>query len=366
MKAKLLVLFLCCLCFLPTKAQNIELCVNENVELMAILSKLAGFREYSMDMAGQYTNDINSHFQEQKNHPAVLYMRELRQKHGISYDAVMSMAVHLEKHEGKLQMISEEVSTLEKRWEGVAKEKFLALLNQFYNDSRFYSFFESHQAIYQRGIQSYQENVLKYLDIDWYARFYGKAPKEKFSVIIGFCNGGGNYGINRHVKGKKKEVFAVAGYYVNEEGTPMYSKDYLPTIIHEFNHSFVNYLLDSSLFPNHVDKLENAGTRLFQSSRWAMQNQAYGNWQTVINESIVRAAVICYMLDNEYEKEAVKEELNEQIQRNFRWMPELVSLFRKYERKQQKYQSIEEFYPHIISFFTTYADKEDKEINSIK
>ena len=34
--------------------------------------------------------------------------------------------------------------------------------------------------------------------------------------------------------------------------------------------------------------------------------------------------------------EEVKQELSEQIQRNFRWMPELVSLLRKYEKKQKK------------------------------
>lgn len=97
-----------------------------------------------------------------------------------------------------------------------------------------------------------------------------------------------------------------------------------------------------------------------------MAKQAYGNWKTVINESLVRAAVICYMLDKDYKPEEIKNELLEQVQRNFRWMPELVSLLRKYEERQVKYGSFENFYPRVIDFFEDYAKKENKRLDVIK
>ena len=105
---------------------------------------------------------------------------------------------------------------------------------------------------------------------------------------------------------------------------------------------------------------------MFNSSRWSMAKQAYGNWKTVINESLVRAAVICYMLDKDYKPEEIKNELLEQVQRNFRWMPELVSLLRKYEERQVKYGSFENFYPRVIDFFEDYAKKENKRLDVIK
>lgn len=97
-----------------------------------------------------------------------------------------------------------------------------------------------------------------------------------------------------------------------------------------------------------------------------MAKQAYGNWKTVINESLVRAAVICYMLDKDYKPEEIKNELLEQVQRNFRWMPELVSLLRRYEKRQAKYGSFENFYPRVIDFFEDYAKKENKRLDVIK
>ncbi len=366
MKSKLLSVLLICFCACQLNAQNVEVGVNENVELMSILAKLSDYREYSMDVAGEYTDEINAYFGEYKKHSATQFMKEIRANYGISYDAVMSMAVHLEKKDGKFGLINESVSSLEKRWESVDKEKFLILLNRFYEESQFESFFTAHKPLYQKGLDIYRENVLKYLNTDWYSSFYGEVPQETFSVIIGFCNGQGNYGASRHLKGEKKEVFAIVGYVVNEDGTPVYTKDYLPTLIHEFNHSFVNYLLDAERFPENVEKMKKAGESLLKSSWWAMANQAYGNWQIVINESVVRAAVICYMLDNGYNKNEIRKEILDQMQRNFRWMPELVVLLREYEKKQNKYQNLENFYPQIISFFAKYSADEEKRFDAVK
>lgn len=366
MRTILLCILLFCTYVHDAKAQAIGPEVNENVELMSILARMAGYPEYNMDMAGQYTKDMDEHFKSQTKHPAVLYMKELRNRNGISYDAVMSMALHLNNRNGTFSLIDEEVPTLDKRWAKVDKAEFMTRLGSFYKDARFNGFFNAHKALYEKGLEAYRENVMKYLDTDWYSAFYGKEPQENFSVIIGFCNGGGNYGADRHIKGCKKEVFAIVGYYVDKDNRPMYSKDYLPTLVHEFNHSFVNYLLDEKLYPNHVKDMEQAATSLFELSKWAMAKQAYGNWKIMINESLVRASVICYMLDNNYKQEEVRQELTNQIQRNFRWMPELVSLLRKYEKKQHKYGSFENFYPHIITFFADVAKKENEQFKVLK
>ena len=308
MKKSIVFLALLIAC-LSVKAQSVIPQVSENVELMSILSRIAGYPEYSMDAAGQYIKDMDIFFKDKTEHPAVLYMKELRNKYGISYDAVMSMAVHLENRDGILSLVEEETSTLDERWNDVDKDEFLSHLNSFYNEAKFNEFFKSHKDIYEKGIKSFQTNVTDYFNIDWYSGFYGGEPQENYSIIIGFCNGGGNYGANRQLKGQKKDVFAIVGYFVNDEDVPMYNRRFLPTLIHEFNHSFINHYLDEDKYPEHVKELESAATDLFNSSQWSMKMQAYGNWKTMINESVVRAAVVCYMLDNEYKPEEIKTEL---------------------------------------------------------
>ena len=356
-------LFVACLC---AKAQSVIPQVNENVELMSILSRMAGFTEYHMDMAGRYIKDMDSYFKDNTDHPAVLYMKDLRNSNGISYDAVMSMAVHLKNKDGVLSLIEEDTPNLDDRWKDVDKDKFLSYLNNFYNDTKFNEFFKAHNDIYEKGIKSFQDNVTSSFNADWYSKFYGNEPQENYTIIIGFCNGGGNYGVTRQLKGRKKDIFAVVGYFVNEEDIPMYNNRFLPTLIHEFNHSFINHYLDENKYPAYVKELEPAAADLFKSSQWSMSRQAYNNWKTMINESLVRAAVICYMLDKAYKPEEVRNELLEQMQRNFRWMPELVSLLRKYEKKQAKYSNFENFYPNVIDFFKGYAQTENERFEAIK
>lgn len=96
-----------------------------------------------------------------------------------------------------------------------------------------------------------------------------------------------------------------------------------------------------------------------------MSRQVYGNWQTIINESLVRAATICYMLDKKYDKKDIRLSLTWEIQRNFRWMPELVQLFRKYQDNRSQYPTLEAFYPRIIQFFDEYTQMQEDKINSV-
>ncbi len=364
MKTRFAIIFICLLSVTRVNAFVVDVRVDENVELMSILARMAGYREYSHDRAGDYITDMDSFFADFKEHQMVSFMQEIRRDNGISYDAVMSMAVRLDRRDGSFVLIEEETqsqSVLDSRWEDVDKEKFLSLLTDFYKESRFAEFFQLHHDFYQKGLDYYRENMLKKFNSDWYASFYGIEPKEKFSVIIGFCNGGSNYGPSRHPKGEEKEVFAVVGYYLDQEGNMAFAYS-MSLLLHEFNHSFVNHLLTDE----RQKQMQQGGEFLYESAKWSMRNQAYAYWSVVVNESIVRAAVVCYMLDNGFEREAVEREILSNVQRGYRWLPDLVKLLRTYEKKQKKYRTLDNFYPQIVKFFNTYAAREQAYLNSIK
>ncbi len=69
-----------------------------------------------------------------------------------------------------------------------------------------------------------------------------------------------------------------------------------------------------------------------------MKSQAYGNWETMINESLVRASVIRYMIDNNYSQKEINEEILIQRGRKFLWIKELVDLLGNYEQNRQNIQ----------------------------
>ena len=77
-----------------TKA-GVQVMVDPRVELMSIIFRLAGNPEYSRGRVPSYIKDIDDYFGRYKNHPAVLTAVKLLERQGVSFDAVMSMAVHI-------------------------------------------------------------------------------------------------------------------------------------------------------------------------------------------------------------------------------------------------------------------------------
>lgn len=339
--------------------------VSETVELMSILSRTAGFQEYCMDMGGKYTKDTEERFAPFKNHPVVTYYQELRAKYGISHDAIMTMAINITIDDGKIKLTTDK-SVLGDRWKNIEVDSFIDRLNQFYVDTRFHDFYEQHRAFYQEGLHNYETNVMPYFKEEWYSKFYGNEPLERFRIIIGFTNGGGNYGPSRQLTGQPKEVFAIAGYYVNPETGKAFENglDYASTLIHEFNHSFVNPLLEKE---ENVSIMQRTGQSLLKLSAYSMSRQNYNSWQTVVNESIVRAAVIIYMMENGFSEQQIQEEMFDQIVRDFRWMPELVTTLRSYTEQRDKYQTLNDYYPKIAHTLNNYLKKEQERIlNSLQ
>lgn len=330
--------------------------VSEAVELMSILARTAGNKEYNMDMAGQYTKDTEVWFAPYKQHAAVVCFQNLRDQYGISYDAVMSMAIHLDIDGGKVKFLGEQAD-LEKRWSNVDIDDFIDKLNTFYTDTRFHNFFEQHGMFYDEGLKEYEANVMTYFHQEWYARFYGTAPTDRFRIVIGFTCGGGNYGPSRQLPGQPREAYAICGYYINPQTGKPYGEgaNMATTLIHEFNHSFVNPLLNNE---TNASLLATTGQKLHKFSAYAMERQAYSDWQTVINESIVRAAVILYMLDQDFDQKQVLNELANQVCRSFNWMPELVASLRYYAAHRDQYPTLNDYYPEIARCLSKYIEDE--------
>jgi hypothetical protein len=350
--------------FAMTMQAQVTAEVSEPLELMSILSKIAGFEEYNMDMAGQYTTDTEAWFAPFKDHPMIGYFQRLRENYGIAYNAPAGLGVNLEIEGGKIKMVGKK-ELLDDRWFNVDLNDFVARLNQFYNDTRFHEFFQQHETFYTDVLQQYQANVMKYFNQDWYSRFYGTEPGEIFRLILGFTNGGSNYAATRQIPGQPKESFSICGYWTYPQmGSvldPQNAKQHaVPTLIHEFNHSFVNPLQE---IEKNAAILGDIPQRLLEQDVDIMSQQAYPDPKTVFNESVVRAATVIYMMKNGFTADEVESELMSHVMRGFKWTPELVTALRDYTSKRNKYPTLGDFYPQIAKVLKNYLDAEDKRMD---
>ena len=323
--------------------------VDKRVELLSLAFRLAGSSEYSSEKFEVYTNRIYQHYNKYKNHELIEFIRYLRKENGVSYDAVMDMAIHLDSNYTNLIEFSEQIP--DKRWGKNNAYKFTTLLQKFNKDSKSELFFESNQKLYDSVLKRFQP-IYEKIDLRWYLNFYGKEPVEKFKIVIGLGNGGGNYGPDIEYPDGKKEIYAIMGTWkIDSLGMPIFPiENYLPTILHEFNHSFINHLIEKK-----ANSFEKNGEILYESVKDVMKSQAYGNWITMINESLVRAAVIKYMQDHDFEEKEIIKKINSQKSKGFYWINDLVFELSKYDKNRDKYAALEDFIPNIARAFADYA-----------
>ena len=331
--------------------------VDERVELLSIVFRLAGNREYSMSPLGNYTRDIDSYFAPYKNHPVVVLARKLAAQNGIGYDAVMSMAVHLSPPPALRPLVAFSDEVPEKRWGRSNALKFADLLRDFYQDTHFEKFASLHRPMYNLAEESFAA-TLQSVDLAWFARFYGEKPIERFHVLLGMNNGGGNYGIKVRFRDGHQEAFAIMGCWTTDStGNPAYPSDagYLPTVIHEFNHSFVNPLVERNWTKF------NSAEKVFAPVADRMRSQAYGNAKEMVDESLVRAAVIVYSKastdPHSLELSIRKEEAN-----GFVWMEELYRLLEQYQADRRRYPQFENYMPVVARFYDSLAPRVSVEL----
>ncbi|MGB3860871.1 MAG: DUF4932 domain-containing protein [Candidatus Aminicenantaceae bacterium] len=326
--------------------------VDPRVELMSLIFRFAGNPEYNQNLLTSYIKDVERHFKEHENHDAVQLARRLRQTRGVSFDAVMSLAIHIKDVDSMQERVPLEPApkSWDIRWTVEDTRKFQEAARCFVKDTDFKTFIYEHHVLY-RTTESRMEKILEdYGVVNWFDSFFGAKSDASFTVFLGMMNGGTCYGPRVVFPDGREELYCVLGVWLKDrKGIPRFDKSVLPTVVHEFCHSYVNPLVNQ-----HAGDLEKAGQRIFPSVADAMRRQAYPEWRTMMYESLVRACVVRYRLASEGETAAEQQIVRENTNMFF-WMRDLSSLLGEYEAHRGKYPNLDSFFPEIVKFFDNYA-----------
>jgi hypothetical protein len=245
MKTTILFVALATMMCTGIQAQIPEATTDERVELLSIVFRLAGAEEYNNQGIAFYDNRVDSLFAPFKEHALIKYAAQIRRERSIGYDAVMSFAILTEIKDGKIAFIKNVTDgSLESRWTKKTAKQFLKLLNDFYKKSQFHDFYLSQQPLYRLAGERFGD-ILAKVDFNWFEKFYGKKVNGKFHLILSMCNGYGNYGPKVEYQDGTEDIFAIIGLWGKDSlGYPVYSTRILETVIHEYNHSYCNPLID--------------------------------------------------------------------------------------------------------------------------
>ena len=331
---------------------TVDVRVDPRVELFCIIFHLAGNPEYNQIRLPTYANDVDSHFAPVKDHAVVQLARKLRETRGVSYDAPMSLATKLDDMASLTLRVPLDPwpDGLDGRWTSGDIEQFVQLAKDFVQQSRFDQFIAAHQEFYARSCQRMRATLDRNLKLAWFDGFFGPRRGADFHLVLGLCNGGGNYGTHTRPPSGREDLYAIIGAWNHDvQGVPEYPDSVMPTVIHEFCHSYCNPLVDA-----HMDLLSSAGEKLFASKAELMRRQAYDNGRTVLYESLVRACVARYRFDNEGPAAGLQEVLS-QRQRGFDWVGDMCTALADYEKQRDQYPSLDAYMPHIAKCLNDYV-----------
>ncbi len=342
---------------------RITVTVDPRVELMSIIFRLAGNPEYNQGKVPSYVRDVDSHFGPFRDHAVVRLAKKLRETQGVSYDAVMCMAVHVTDAVTLQERIpfSPPPQSLDSRWTPETSREFLNLARRFVVEAKVKEFLDRHEPLYRIGVQRMQEILGQHAHLEWFDSFFGPRAGAQFHLVLGMLNGGGCYGPHYTKPDGQEELYSVIGVWmVDRKGEPTFTPSVAPTIIHEFTHSYTNPLVN-----RFADQLQRPGEIIESFVTAEMRRQAYGGWRTLMYESLNRACGLRYTLATQGPA-ALQKAIAYENSRSFYWVGELAEVLGEYDKQPREYKDLAQFFHKIIAFFDDYAKNADTKLGSIR
>jgi hypothetical protein len=336
----------------PGPAHVLRVIVDPRVELLSLIFRLAGNPEYNMAAVKSYADDAEKQFGKFRGQAMVNLAQELHINHGVAYDAVMSMAVHLtDARQLQLKLpLDPWPEGLDKRWTAPDVSNFLAAARQFVKDSSFQEFLDHHRPLYQTAVARMQKLMEAEAHLEWFDAYFGGRSQASFTVALGLLNGGGNYGPHFRAADGREELYCILGVWqTDKQGLPEFKPGVVHTLVHEFCHSYANPLIE-----RHQTELSAAGQTLYKEVAGKMRAQAYGNPHTMLCESLVRACTVRY--ERQYGgEEAARRAIEFEKRSGFLWMQAMSDLLGEYEAHRDQYPTLEDFSPRLVAFFADEA-----------
>jgi hypothetical protein len=318
--------------------------IDPKVELLSVVQYIADDPNIIKEKSNldnnqiKYSEDISKYFSKYKDEPVVSLYKQMM-SNGFSYDCPPNVMLYVDNNLKLLDNVPNDIIDRSSGKETLVK--FLDLLDDFRNKSKFDEFYMSHIEYYKDSVLNIKRRVDKSGCIEKIIKYYGY-EQNSFNIIVQILSSGG-YGIR--VPGKDGK-FDVYDFMV----VPNDDIDFAQLITHEFGHSYINPLTEENI--NEVNKYNN----LFTPIKEKMSKQAYPEWEYCVNEHIVRA-VTYRIIEDLYGSNASMKYINHDIGRDFIYIKSLSERLKEYENNRDKYPTFKEFYPRLIDDFKELSNK---------
>lgn len=321
---------------------------DECVDLMAVVWRLSGSREYNQCTIPQYAYEVDSVFAPYKEHQVVQLARQYQEKSHIVYDAVASYAFHLLLTENGTIVFNDGFAEggdiAFNQWSDQQKREFLEPLNDFYRISHFHDWYLQQKDRYAKVEEAFHD-INQKVDYGWFSSYFGsQGGSNSFRIVLSLLVGPNNYGCSDRLKDGTNVLSPIIGCCLADgSGNIFYNeKGVLPIVIHEFCHHFCNSLTEQ-FWP----LMSQTAEKVFQQNIQQLTQSAYGLSITMMYETFVRAVVIRYMKTHYPQIDESTLVKMEETQ-GFALVQTVCDVLKKYEQQRNTYATMADFMPIYV------------------
>lgn len=333
-------------------------CVDERLELSAIVWRLAGAEEYNTYIYPPYGKDIENYFAPYKKHPVMQFIREMRNAPDsvrvVSYNSVPVAAAITTLDRGHIRLNPDVdpvkyLARNDPRWTAENLKRYVKLLDDFYRRSSFDRFFGEHADLYAAYRTDMEEALPMEETAEWFTSMYGEAFPPS-TVYVSPAFGSNNFSLSPAILSYlgRSGIGSIVG--VTYDPRRLDAKAPVHILIHEISHSFT-----TPLFRPYQDRFIAAGQKIYAHLPRRLTAAGYGAPEPVVGEFLNELLTMMYMRD------VLRDDLAENIvfceSKGFIWTGQAVRYMDNFYNNRHLFPTIREFMPQLAGFMATIADQ---------
>lgn len=313
-------------------SDSITIKIDPKIELtyliIHLLSEETGYNVYQNE--NSYTSKYVDKFSEHKDHEVFAILKNMISQ-GFTYDAIPGVLHYYNDDLELIENITMDENLLERAGGKEQIETFIDALADFRRVSNYDEFFAEKEDYLELLINRAKKHVISANVESIIADYYGEHLGD--IVITITPESALNFG-NRIFIGEQQVLMPTISVSLDEES-------YISLLLHEISHSYVNP--QTSLKLDEVNNLE----VLFDAIEESMKAQAYGSWETCLNEHIVRANVIL-MLEDLYGELAREKRIAYEERLDFIYLDNILGSMDDYAKSRDEYPKFHMYYDVIL------------------
>lgn len=309
--------------------------------MVQLLSQYEAAFDLLTDFDFAYKEAVLIYFSSYREHAAVGLFDQLSQQ-GFHADAPPALMLHLSPPPDLELMHPLPEELLVRAGGAAAVEQFLTALRSFAVESAFMTFYAAQQDLYS---QLSQELKLSSADIRILESYFGSRQHSYHIRLVPLYMAGG-FGPSVAEANGRQRLYAISGPYAVKDGLPNFgSTDLIRQLAwHEFSHTFVAQMAESQ--PDLLNDYQSACAPIEKR----MTEFGYGNWQSCLEEHIVRAVVV-RLIAQLYGDEFGAQALDQELTNGFVFTAPLVDKLVIYETRREQYPTLADFYSELLTAF---------------